>query len=101
MRPAESLSWVHTGGYAPKPETNPNGLGIGPKKGGKELVTGECLQFDLELRVDFDLYLALEKLSASGVKVPRHASAHEIVWLRDLVAAHGRGEYSNTFNIYF
>ncbi|KAG8746511.1 hypothetical protein FRC10_004645 [Ceratobasidium sp. 414] len=71
MIPAEALSWVHIGGNAPK-DTNPNGLGIGPKKGGKELVT------------------ALEKLSASGVKIPRHASAHEIVWLKDLVATHGR-----------
>ncbi|KAG8697177.1 Nucleolar protein 16 [Ceratobasidium sp. 394] len=72
MIPAQASNWVHIGGNAPKQDTTPNGLGIGPKKGGKELVT------------------ALEKLSASGVKIPRHASAHEVVWLKDLVAAHGR-----------
>ncbi|KAG9093222.1 Nucleolar protein 16, partial [Ceratobasidium sp. 370] len=72
MIPTQASGWVRIGGNAPKQDTNPNGLGIGPKKGGKELVT------------------ALEKLSASGVKIPRHASAHEIVWLKDLIAAHGR-----------
>ncbi|KAJ1307249.1 hypothetical protein OPQ81_001362 [Rhizoctonia solani] len=32
---------------------------------------------------------ALEKLSASGVKTQRHASMHEIAWLKELVAVHG------------
>ncbi|KAF8754261.1 Ribosome biogenesis protein Nop16 [Rhizoctonia solani] len=32
---------------------------------------------------------ALEKLSAFGVKTQRHASMHEVVWLKELVAAHG------------
>jgi len=36
-----------------------------------------------------DLVRALETLSASGTRVTRHASAHEVVWLRTLVAAHG------------
>jgi len=72
MIPAEASTWLHIGSSAPKEEPKPNALGVGRKRGGKELVT------------------ALEKLSASTVKTPRHASNHEMVWLRDLVAVHGR-----------
>ena len=32
---------------------------------------------------------ALESFSASGTRVRRHASSHEVAWLRDLVSAHG------------
>ncbi|KAG8773014.1 Nucleolar protein 16 [Ceratobasidium sp. 428] len=72
MIPTEASSWVCIGGNLSQREASRDGLGISQKKGGKELVN------------------ALEKLSASGVKTPRHASAHEVVWLRELVAAHGR-----------
>ncbi|QRV89582.1 ribosome biogenesis protein Nop16 [Ceratobasidium sp. AG-Ba] len=70
--PAEASSWVHIGTKAQEREEAPKRLGISQKKNGKELVS------------------ALEKLSSSGVKTPRHASAHEVVWLKELVAAHGR-----------
>lgn len=70
--PAEAATWTRLGEEARRKDESANGLGISQRKSGKDLVT------------------ALEKLSASGVKTPRHASAHEIVWLRDLVAVHGR-----------
>ncbi|KAG8733359.1 Nucleolar protein 16 [Ceratobasidium sp. 423] len=63
--------WVKIGKAAPKEESAPPGLGISQKKKGKGVVS------------------ALEKLSASGVKTQRHASMHEIVWLKELVAVHG------------
>ncbi|KAG9124801.1 hypothetical protein FRC07_010199, partial [Ceratobasidium sp. 392] len=67
MIPAEASNWLRIGGSAAKQEANPSGLGISPKKGGKELVN------------------ALEKFSASGTKTPRHASAHELMAeLKDL-----------------
>ncbi|GAB1521672.1 ribosome biogenesis protein Nop16 [Rhizoctonia solani] len=67
----EALSWVKIGKVTSKEEPVQSGLGINQKKTGKEVVG------------------ALEKLSASGVKTQRHASMHEVVWLKELVAAHG------------
>ncbi|KAF8604615.1 hypothetical protein BDV93DRAFT_605917 [Ceratobasidium sp. AG-I] len=72
MIPPEASSWLLVGGGAPKQETKSDGLGISRQKEGKPLIA------------------ALEKLSASAVKTPRHASGHEVVWLKDLVAVHGR-----------
>ncbi|KDN50788.1 hypothetical protein RSAG8_01286, partial [Rhizoctonia solani AG-8 WAC10335] len=71
MIPPEASDWVKIGKFTPKEESGPSGLGISQKKKGKEVVG------------------ALEKLSASGVKIQRHASMHEIVWLKELVAVHG------------
>ncbi|CUA75865.1 hypothetical protein RSOLAG22IIIB_01865 [Rhizoctonia solani] len=67
----EASDWVKIGKAPPKEEPEPPGLGISQKKKRKEVVG------------------ALEKLSASGVKTQRHASMHEIVWLKELVAVHG------------
>ncbi|CAE6423040.1 unnamed protein product [Rhizoctonia solani] len=70
MISSEASNWVKIGKAISKQESAPSGLGISQKKG-KEVVT------------------ALEKLSASGVKTQRHASMHEVVWLKELVAVHG------------
>ncbi|CAE6427555.1 unnamed protein product [Rhizoctonia solani] len=67
----DASNWVKIGKGAPKEESASSGLGISQKKTEKGVVG------------------ALEKLSASGVKTQRHASMHEVVWLKELVAVHG------------
>ncbi|KAH7342050.1 ribosome biogenesis protein Nop16 [Rhizoctonia solani] len=70
MISSEASNWVKIGKAASKEEAASSGLGISQHKG-KDVVT------------------ALEKLSASGVKTQRHASMHEVAWLKELVAVHG------------
>ncbi|CAE6394438.1 unnamed protein product [Rhizoctonia solani] len=67
----EASNWVKIGKGTPKEEPVLSGLGINQKKTGREVVG------------------ALEKLSVSGIKTQRHASMHEVAWLKELVAVHG------------
>ncbi|KAB5595734.1 Ribosome biogenesis protein Nop16 [Ceratobasidium theobromae] len=72
MIPLDASTWVKIGKNTLEQDSIPTGLGINQMKGKRELVT------------------ALEKLSAPTAKAQRHASMHELAWLRDLVAVHGR-----------
>ncbi|CAE7232107.1 unnamed protein product [Rhizoctonia solani] len=67
----EALDWVKIGKAASQEDAVSSGLGISQKKKDKGVVG------------------ALEKLSASGIKTQRHASMHEVAWLKALVATHG------------
>jgi nucleolar protein 16 len=86
----EASNWVKIGKGTPKEEPVLSGLGINQKKTGREVVGGTLI---LELGgASSNHPVALEKLSVSGIKTQRHASMHEVAWLKELVAVHGTGE---------